>query len=180
MSARPSDRFVYCAGGETRTLKPVKVADFESAAYTISPPRLGADRLITPFAAGSLGVLRRRLGGGAGPANGASKSASSVPVVYPRDMAKRVGGRWLPVGGLLILSLGGVGSTNGPRGSWGGAAALAQTKDEDPRPIPEAHPTQEAAPSLLDPEHKPRSLAYDDERPFYKSPVFWVMTGVLV
>jgi hypothetical protein len=28
------------AGGETRTRKPVKVADFESAAYTISPLRL--------------------------------------------------------------------------------------------------------------------------------------------
>jgi len=95
-------------------------------------------------------------------------------------MVKRVGGRWLPVGGLLVLSLGGVGSTNGLQGPWGGAVALAQTKDEDPRPIPEAHPAQEAAPSLLDPEHKPRSLAYDDERPFYKSTVFWVMTAVLV
>jgi hypothetical protein len=96
-------------------------------------------------------------------------------------MVKRLGGRWLPVGGLLVLLGAGLGPVDGLRGRWGGTEALAATTDEEPRPIPEAKPEQQDAPSLLDQQRKqPRSLADDEEKPFYKSTVFWVVTGVLV
>jgi hypothetical protein len=88
--------------------------------------------------------------------------------------------------GLVALTLSGAifwAGGGGSRGSsspasWLGGTAWADPVDEDPRP---PVPTDDSSkpPSLLDARNTPAALPEED-KPFYKSTAFWIVTGALV
>lgn len=84
----------------------------------------------------------------------------------------------LTLSGTIFLAGGAFGRGARSDARWLGGVAWADPADEDPRP---PVPTDDSgkAPSLLDARHTPTALP-DEDRPFYKSPAFWIVTGALV